>query len=271
MNLDLSGLREWVELLRPPFHIFVIWLLAWLLLWSIRRLLRVLKTHIVGRVGELRDSRRVETLMNVFRYIANIVIFGIAVMLTLGTIGISITPILATAGVAGIAVGFGAQSLVKDFFTGLFLLIENQITEGDVIEAAGKAGLVERVTLRHTRIRDYDGSVHFIPNGMITTVSNRTRSYAYAVIDVNVRREEDLDRVFGLMKKIADDMRKDAALGPAILDELDIAGVEKLEETTVALRCRLRVKPGKQWHIRHEFLRRMKTAMDSVVPRQSAA
>lgn len=254
--------RPFLEAMLPSVHITVIWLLAWLLLAMIRRVLRAFKTHIVMRVDEMRDSRRIETLMNVFRYTANIVIIGVAIMLTLGTIGISITPILATAGVAGIAVGFGAQSLVKDFFTGLFLLIENQVSEGDIIEAAGKSGYVERVTLRHMRIRDYDGSVHFIPNSMITTVTNRTREFAFAVIDVNIRRQDDIDQALALMRDVAGEMRRDPGIGPAILEDIDIAGVEKVEDALVVVRCRIKVRPSKQWRIRREFLRRMKTAID---------
>jgi small conductance mechanosensitive channel len=105
-----------------------------------------------------------------------VVLLGIAGMSTFDQIGISIAPILATAGVAGIAVGFGAQSLVKDFFSGLFLLIENQVAEGDAVEVAGKSGIVEEITLRHIRLRDQDGSVHFIPNGIVTTVTNKSRA-----------------------------------------------------------------------------------------------
>jgi small conductance mechanosensitive channel len=265
---------EWKAMLDaalPSLRILVIWVLAWLALWMIRRVLRVLKTHIVSRVDELYNSRRIETLMNVFRYTANIVVVGVAIMLTLGTIGISITPILATAGVAGIAIGFGAQSLVKDFFTGLFLLIENQVSEGDIIEAAGKSGYVERVTLRHIRIRDYDGSVHFIPNSMITTVTNRSREYGYAVIDFNIRRQENLNRVFEMMERVGREMRADPAISPFILDEIDIAGVEKVEDATISLRCRIKVSPSKQWRVRREFLRRMKAAIDSVEEVQSAA
>ncbi|HEY0847302.1 MAG TPA: mechanosensitive ion channel domain-containing protein [Noviherbaspirillum sp.] len=265
--------NEWRNLLGamlPSIHIVVIWLLAWLLLTVIHRVLRAFKMHIASRVDEMRDSRRIETLMNVFRYTANIVIVGVAIMLTLGTIGISITPILATAGVAGIAVGFGAQSLVKDFFTGLFLLIENQVSEGDVIEAAGKSGYVERVTLRHMRIRDYDGSVHFIPNSMITTVTNRSREFAYAVIDINIRRQDNLDAAFAMMESVADEMHADAQLGAMILDRIDIAGVEKLEDATVVVRCRIKVRPSKQWKIRREFLRRMKSAIERGADVQSA-
>jgi len=267
MNVDLNNWRQGWEWVRPWLHILVIWGMAWFALAAIRRLLQAMKTRIASRIeGDHLDAHAVggiETLMNVFRYTANIVIVGMAILLTLGTIGISITPILATAGVAGIAIGFGAQSLVKDFFTGLFLLLENQVSEGDVIEAAGKSGYVERVTLRHMRIRDYDGSVHFIPNSMITTVTNRSRDFAYAVIDINVRRDQDLDAVFTQMHEIGDGMRRDPVFGPAILDDLDVAGVEKLEDASIGLRCRMKVRPAKQWRIRREFLRRMKAAMDS--------
>lgn len=266
--------NEWKQMLEnawPWLRVLVIWVLAWIGLWMIRRVLRILKTHIVGRVDEFRDSRRIETLMNVFRYTANIVIVGVTIMATLGTIGISIAPILATAGVAGIAIGFGAQSLVKDFFTGLFLLLEGQVSEGDNIEAAGKSGYVERVTLRHIRIRDYDGSVHFIPNSMITTVTNRSRDFAYAVVDLNIPRKEDLTRVFQLMEQVVRDMRADPAVGPLILDNLDMGGVEKVEDAAVGVRCRIKVMPSKQWRVRREFLRRMKAAMDTVEEVQSAA
>jgi len=260
--LTVDEILDFVGAMLPSFRILIIWVLAWLALWMLRRLQGTFKTHIVRRVDEFRDSRRIETLMNVFRYTANIVIVGVAIMLTLGTIGISITPILATAGVAGIAVGFGAQSLVKDFFTGLFLLIENQVSEGDMVEAAGKSGYVERVTLRHIRIRDYDGSVHFIPNGMITTVTNRSREYAYAVIDLNIQRQESIDAVIKKMEEVARGMRNDAVFGLMILDDVEIAGVEKMDGATLAMRCRIKVKPAKQSAIRSEFLRRMKAVLD---------
>lgn len=263
-------LKNWLALGHPALRIFIIWILAWLLLRSVQKLLQTLRRHIASRVNERRDFRRIETLTNVFRYTANIVVAGLAIMLTLSEFGISITPILATAGVAGIAIGFGAQSLVKDFFTGLFLLIENQVSEGDVIEAAGKTGSVERVTLRHIRIRDYDGSVHFIPNGMITLVTNRTREFAYAVIDINVPRQTELDRLYRLMREVADAMRKDAAFADAILDDIDIAGVEKLEDAVIGVRCRLKVVPSKQWRIRREFLARMKLALDTSPPAQTS-
>ncbi len=270
MSVAAEELRQWADVLRPLSHILLIWLLAWLVLRALHRALRALRRHIEHRQerepGALHDFRRLETLSSVFRYAAGIAVGGMAAMLTLGEIGISVTPILATAGVAGIAVGFGAQSLVKDFFTGLFLLLENQVSEGDVIEAAGKSGRVERVTLRHIRMRDYDGSVHFIPNSMITTVTNRSREYAYAVIDLAVGRHEDLQRIFGLMREAHAAMRADAVYGGMLLGDIDIAGVEKVEDAAVTVRCRLKAMPAKQWDVRREFLRRMKLALDTQRP-----
>jgi small-conductance mechanosensitive channel len=257
-----ADIKLWLDFSHPALRILMIWVLAWLLLRLLHKLLHVLRTRTSAVMEGHLDPRRLETLSNVFRYAAEVVVAGLAVMLTLSEFGISIAPILATAGVAGIAIGFGAQSLVKDFFTGLFLLIENQVSEGDIIEAAGKSGFVERVTLRHIRIRDEDGSLHFIPNGMITLVTNRSRGFAYAVIDVNIPRSEDLDRVFAMMSGIVEDMRKDAALGRVVMDDLDIAGVEKLEDATVGVRCRLKVLPPHQFRIRREFLRRFKDALD---------
>jgi small-conductance mechanosensitive channel len=266
-----ADFKQWMDLGHPFIHILLVWVLAWLVLRSIRKLMHALRTHLAGHVNQHRDFRRVETLTSVFRYASNLVIAGVAVMLTLSELGISIAPILATAGVAGIAVGFGAQSLVKDFFTGLFLLLENQVSEGDVIEAAGKSGYVERVTLRHIRVRDYDGSVHYIPNGMITLVTNRSRQFAYAVIDINVPRHEDIDEVFELMRRVSGELRADPAIGPYITDDIDIGGVEKLEDAAVGIRCRIKVVPLKQWRVRREFLRRMKHALDAAATSASIA
>lgn len=141
------------------------------------------------------------------RYLANVVMTLISGLLVLSELGISVAPILGAAGVVGIAVGFGAQSLVKDYFTGFFLLLENQIRQGDVVEIAGKGGLVEEVTLRFVRLRDYEGNVHYIPNSLISTVTNRSRGFANAVIDIGVAYGEDLDEVFAVMRRVGTELR----------------------------------------------------------------
>ncbi|MDQ9170467.1 mechanosensitive ion channel [Oxalobacteraceae bacterium R-40] len=252
--------------LKSLVHIVVVWLSAWVILMFIRNFLNIFRRQVINRIGKSADFRRVDTLVGVGRHAALFVIIGIAFMLSLGEMGISIAPVLATAGVAGVAVGFGAQSLVRDFFSGLFLLIENQVSEGEFIEAAGKSGHVEEVTLRHIRIRDDDGSVHFIPNGIITTVTNKSRDYGYAVVDVNVARHYDPDRVFDMMRRVYEDMRQDSAFANDIMGNIEIAGVEKIEDALITLRCKLKVRPLKQAGVRREFLRRMKAVIDSPDP-----
>jgi len=261
-----DDLRQWLELLRPLWHILLVCLLAWLLLRAIRRLLLAFRARVARRTDERRDGRRLETLINVFRNTATLAIVSVTGMVVLGALGFTITPLLATAGVAGIAIGFGAQSLVKDFFTGLFLLVENQVSEGDDVEVAGKTGRVEQVTLRHIRLRDYDGSVHYIPNGMITVVTNHSREYSYSVIDFNLARSHDFDRLCAAMRAVGAEMRADPLLGPMILAGIEIAGIEKLDEGNMTIRCRLQVAPSRQWRIRGEFLRRMKARIDEPTP-----
>lgn len=252
--------------LKSLIHIVLIWLLAWIILLFIRNFLNIFRKQVINRIGKSADFRRVDTLVGVGRHAALFVIVGIAIMLSLGELGISIAPVLATAGVAGVAVGFGAQSLVRDFFSGLFLLIENQVSEGEFIEAAGKSGVVEEVTLRHIRLRDEDGSIHFIPNGIITAVTNKSRDYAYAVVDLNVARHYDPEHVFTLMKKVHEDMRLDSAFAQDMLGSLEIAGVEKVEDALITVRCKMKVKPLRQAAARREFLRRMKTLIDMPEP-----
>src|SRR5438105_11048208 len=156
------------------------------------------------------EQARIETLARVFRNSGAIVVVIVAGSLVLGELGISVAPILATAGVAGVAIGFGAQSLVKDYFTGFFLLLEDQVRQGDVIEVAGKSGQVEEVTLRYVRLRDFDGHVHFVPNGEIKVVSNRTRGYAQAAIDVGVGYSVDIDQALAVMREVGQSLRADA-------------------------------------------------------------
>jgi small conductance mechanosensitive channel len=202
-------------------------------------------------------------LGRVFRYLVAVVVSLVALMLVLSEVGISVAPILGAAGVAGLAVGFGAQSLVKDYFTGFFLLLENQIRQGDVVKLGEHAGLVEEVTLRFVRLRDYDGNVHFVPNGQISTVVNMSRGYAQAVVDVGVAYREDLDRVMRVMRAVAHTLRQDADFRPRILDDFELAGVERWDDSAVVLRGRFRVAPLEQWSVRREYLRRLKAAFDA--------
>jgi len=265
-DLMNEGLALWAELgsaAATGLRIVVIVAAAWVLIGVLQRAIRAFRIRIASRFDDREAVKRAETLGRVFRYIAAVVVSLIAGMLVLGELGISVAPILGAAGVVGLAVGFGAQSLVKDYFTGFFILLENQIREGDVVKLGDHAGLVEVVTLRFVQLRDYDGNVHFVPNGQITTVVNLSRGFAQAVMDIGVAYREDTDAVVEVMREVGRAMRDDPAHAARILDDLEIAGVESWADSAVVIRCRFKCVALEQWTVRREYLRRLKQAFDA--------
>ncbi|MCG3170397.1 MAG: Small-conductance mechanosensitive channel [Pseudomonadales bacterium] len=260
----LGQVERWNGMASTGLRIVVILLVSWLLLGLSRRIIPALKRQMQRRASDPEQIKRLDTLGRVVRYVCAVLIAAVTVMLVLAELGVSIAPLLASAGVIGIAVGFGAQSLIKDYFNGLFMLLEDQVRQGDVVELGGKAGLVEEITLRHIRLRDYDGNVHYVPSGVVSTVTNRSRGFAYAVIDVGVAYREDVDAVFDVMREAGAQMRGDEQFGAMILDELEIAGVENWADSAVILRCRFRVQPLQQWTVRREYLRRLKKRFDAL-------
>ena len=227
------------------------------------RLIRSFREFLERRRDPSQQSR-VQTLGRVFRYIAAVVIWLVAGMLVLGEIGISVAPVLAPAGVAGIAVGFGAQSLIKDYFNGFFLLLEDQLRQGEVVDIGGQAGLVEEVTLRYVRMRNFDGHVIFVPNGGITVVKNLTREFAQAVVRVGIAYREDTDEAFEVMREVGREMRADPTFGPKMADDVEIIGVDEWGDSSVNLVARLKIVPPiEQWTMRREYLRRLKKAFDA--------
>lgn len=264
--IDINSLISGFHLspaMASGLRIAVVTVLAWVAIAFSHRLIRSLRIAYSNTLNNLEDIKRITTLGRVFRYLASVVITVVAGMLVLGELGISIAPILGAAGVVGVAVGFGAQSLVKDFFSGFFLLLENQMRHGDVVEVAGIGGVVEDMTLRYVQLRDYDGNVHFIPNGTITTVTNKTSGYAYSVIDIGIAYREDIDEALAVMRRVGMEMRLEAAWQSRILEDIEIVGVEKWADSAVTLRCRFKVAPIEQWSVRREYLRRLKYAFDS--------
>lgn len=255
--LHALGIPE--ELLRVGVILF----LAWLLLTLGRRLVRLFTEFWESRAKSAEETRRITTLARVFRYLSNVVITLVSGMLILSEFGISIAPILGAAGVVGIAVGFGAQSLVKDYFTGFFLLLENQVRQGDAVEICGKQGRVEDITLRYVRLRDGEGNVHYIPNGQITLVTNKSCDYAYALIDIGVSYTEDLERVYAVMREVGQQMQADATLNSKMLEPLEVQGIQAFAESAITLRCRIKTVALEQWSIRRAFLTRIKTAFDA--------
>ena len=261
--IDAFNWARWSAPALSGFRIVLIVVVAWIAIRTLQRAVRAVRLRVEGRLDGTDNARRAETLGRVVRYLVAVVISAVAVMLVLAEVGVSLAPILGAAGVVGLAIGFGAQSLVKDYFTGFFILFEDQIRTGDVVKIANLAGSVEDVTLRHVRLRDYDGNVHFVPNGLITTVTNMSRSFAHAVMDVGVSYRENVDEVMVRMAEVGRQLRADPEHSPRILGDLEIAGVERLDDSAVVLRCRFKVAPLQQWTIKREYLRRIKAAFDA--------
>ena len=243
-------------------RILLIAILTLLALRTIHRVVPQLRELLVARQETTEDGQRIRTLSRVIRYVLTVAVTLLGAMLVLGELGISVAPILGAAGVIGIAVGFGAQSLVKDYFTGFFLLLENQLRIGDVVDAGGKSGTVEELTLRYLRLRDYSGNVHYIPNGNITVVTNMSLGFAYAVIDIGVAYAERIDEVVALMRRVGETLRTDPSFAGRILEPLEVAGVEQWADSAVVIRCRFKVAPLEQWSVRREYLARIKAAFD---------
>lgn len=240
---------------------------VWFLVWVAIRIVRMIARRIVAAVDDGDDSnlsareKRGQTAAQLVRSVGGVtaVIFGVIATLNLF---IDIRPILAGAGILGLAISFGAQSLVKDIISGFFILIEDQFVVGDVIEAAGRTGTVERVTLRVVTLRDLRGVVHMIPNGQLTAVSNLTRSWSRAVVDIGVAYEASVDRALEVFREEATTLWEDPAWKPKMLGAPDVVGVDELGDNGVILRTMVRTQPGKQWECAREFRRRIKNRLD---------
>jgi small conductance mechanosensitive channel len=194
--------------------------------------------------------------------VVNIAILIVTAMIVLGALGIQIGPILAAAGIVGLAVGFGAQSLVKDVITGFFILLEDQIRVGDVVEIGQKGGLVEKISLRTTVWRDLAGNVHYVPNGRIDIVTNMTKDYSRYVFEIGVAYREDVDQVIELIKEVDADLSSDTAIGVDILEPMEILGLDQFGNSAVVIKARTKTAPIKQWGVAHKFNRRSKKKFD---------
>jgi moderate conductance mechanosensitive channel len=209
-------------------------------------------------------QKRAETLRVVTHIALTVTILAVAGAVVLGEVGVKIGPILAAAGVIGLAVGFGAQNLVQDVISGFFILVEDQIRVGDVIQTAGKGGLVEKVNLRMVVLRDLHGNVHYIRNGKIDIVTNMTREFSRYVFDIGVAYREDVDEVIQVIKSVDEQMRSDPVFGPSILEPIEVLGLERFADSAVIVRARTKTKPIKQWEVGREFNRRLKKRFDEL-------
>ena len=207
-------------------------------------------------------KKRAHTLGNTLRHTLLIVISFIGLLMILGELGIQLGPLLATAGVGALAIGFGAQSLVKDVISGFFIILENQYRIGDAIEAAGVSGLVESVSLRRTVLRDLEGKVHTIPNGEIKIVSNLSKEWARSVLDVGISYREDVDQIMELLKQIGKELAAEEPWKSVLLEPLQIFGVERFGESELVIRVVVKTVPLKQWEVGRELRRRIKIRFD---------
>jgi small conductance mechanosensitive channel len=216
-----------------------------------------------GPMPEARRAQRAETVGAVLRSVVAITIWSIAVLTVLSELGVNLAPLLAGAGIAGVALGFGAQSLVRDFLSGMFMLLENQYGVGDVVDIGLATGTVEGVSLRTTRVRDLDGVVWHVPNGAVPRVGNKSQQWSRALVDVAIAYDADLDRAAEVIRGVARDLMADDELGPLVLDEPSVLGVESLAPERVVLRVVARTRPQEQSRIARELRARVKIALDA--------
>jgi len=208
-------------------------------------------------------SKRAATLTGILRTIALSAIWAIIIIESLQLVGLDVAPILAGAGILGLAVGFGAQNLVRDLISGFFIILEDQVRLGDVAVINGTAGAVETITFRTISLRDFSGVVHIFPNGGITTLSNMTKDWSAFVLDMGVAYREDTDRVVAVMRAVGEELRQDQELGSLIIEPIEIVGVENFADSAVTIRARIKTKPAEQWKIGREYRRRLKKAFDA--------
>ena len=238
------------------------WFLARLFRLAMERLDRVIARKARERRGSSEEiDRRVLTLGGILRRGGLVIIWAIAAMIALKQAGIDIAPILAGAGVLGIAVGFGAQSLVRDLISGFFIILEDQIRVGDMVVVNGQRGTVESLDLRNTILRDDFGVVHYFANGAITSIANMTRDWSAIIVDVNVAVQEDTDRVAEIMRRVAEQMREDPRFRDQILGPPEVLGLESFNETAAVMRVRLRTRPLQQWAAGREYRDRLRKAL----------
>ncbi len=208
-------------------------------------------------------SKRAATLTGILRTIALSAIWAIIIIESLQLVGLDIAPILAGAGILGLAVGFGAQNLVRDLISGFFIILEDQIRLGDVAVINGTGGTVETITFRTITLRDFSGVVHIFPNGGITTLSNMSKDWSAFVLDMGVAYREDTDQVVAVMRAVGEELRRDPEFGALMIESIEVVGVENFADSAVTLRSRIKTKPAEQWKVGREYRRRLKKAFDA--------
>jgi small-conductance mechanosensitive channel len=212
--------------------------------------------------ADVERLKRAQTIGNTFRGFLSSTIWITALLMVLRTLDVDITPVLTGAGILGLAVGFGAQTLVKDIISGFFLILEDQVRVGDVAVVNGISGSVEQINLRTIILRDGEGAVHVIPNGQITTLANRSKDFSYYVIDLGIDYDDDVDTAIELVRQAGAELQQDPQFAPHILEPVEIFGVDNFNASSVTLKFRIKTLPLSQWTVGRELRRRVKIAFD---------
>ena len=264
MNIEniLEQTLNWLS--TSGLRVLLIIVLALAALKIARLLSRRILTPLIQEGLEEETRKRAQTLNSLIRHIFAVLIAAVAVMMILDEFGVQIGPVLAAAGIVGLAVGFGAQHLVQDIISGFFILMDDSIRVGDVVNIAGKGGLVEKVSLRVTVLRDMAGNVHYVRNGQIDVVTNMTKEYSHYVFDIGVAYREDVDQVINVIKQIDEELRADPEFSPDILAPIEVFGLDQFADSAVIIKARTKTKPIKQWRIGREFNKRLKTKFDEL-------
>lgn len=262
----VNSLGYWVIKDLPGILILIVLLIVMLRVsfGLVNRLKSILIKRMANNDGEpdLEVEKRVNTLMGILRKTVSVIIWSIFIMIILKKINIDIAPILAGAGIIGLAVGFGAQELVRDLITGFFILLEDQIRTGDVAVLNGTSGTVEKLELRTITLRDAGGVVHVFQNGKINTVSNMTKDWSAILFNIGVAYKENLTQVMKLMQDVGDGMFAEEEFKAKMLDTIEISGLNSFDDSALVIRGRIRTKPGQQWGIGREYRKRLKETFD---------
>jgi small conductance mechanosensitive channel len=267
MFLEFLNGFNWQAMFKTGFRILLILIITWVGIKVLRSFLKRVEKQLVkksAKEGEppTESQKRIDTIIRLMRQGFMISIFIIVLLVILREFGIEIGPLIAGAGIVGLAVGFGAQNLVRDIISGFFIILENQIRVGDVAVINGTGGLVEKIKFRTIVLRDLSGVVHVFPNGTITTLSNMTNEWSAYVFEIGVAYKENTDNVIQLMKKVGKELFDDSEFKSSMLEEPEIFGVDKFDDSAVVIKGRIKTKPIKQWFIGREYLRRIKFAFD---------
>jgi len=259
--MDLSFLNIFKDSYQVFVNIFIIIFIGFLG-WKTLSTLIKKKLDSLDSSKDEAQTQRINTLFRILKNFVSIAILIVVIMLMLSELGIEIGPLIAAAGVVGLAVGFGSQTLVKDIITGLFIILEGQITIGDIVEVAGHSGRVEAITIRTVRLRDVNGHLHVVPFSEVTTVKNITQDQDYHSFEIGVSYNEDVDHVIDTIEKVGLDLQKDKFFKSKINGEIEVFGLDKFEDSSIIIKGRIPTVHKQQWVVRREFNRRIKLAFD---------